>query len=88
MKRNVLVAAAVGIVLGWFAAGMGSSAQSSQFPIPQYAPSCHWEIAEAGGAAMLLNKCNGEAWMYVNGEWRLSRGSPPFRPTSLQRRKG
>lgn len=32
MKRNVLVAAAVGIVLGWFAAGMGSSAQSVAVP--------------------------------------------------------
>ena len=74
MKRNVLVAAVVGVVLGWIAAGMGSSAQSSQFPVPQYPSSyCHYEIAAAGGAAMLLNQCNGNAWLYVNGEWRTIR---------------
>lgn len=75
MKRNVLVAVIVGVVLGWVVAGMGSSAQSSQFPIPQYPPpsGCHWEIAEAGGAAMLLNQCNGEAWFYVDGTWRAIR---------------
>ena len=72
MKRNMLVAV-VGLVLGWFA-GMGSSAQSSQFPQqPSYRFECHWEIAEAGGAAMLLNQCNGETWFYVDGAWRAIR---------------
>ena len=77
IKRNVLVAVAVGVVMGWIAGGMGSSAQSPLFPIPTHtlsSPSgCHWEIVEAGGAAMLLNQCDGETWFYVDGAWRAIR---------------